>query len=263
MNNKDWSLLLENARKNVKNKNPQIFINYLINYSYIEITFLQQVVQDGLLKPIKMNHDKSIANMLKVTGWEALIIKKRNFLDTSPHDWAKFTEPQITRGWEYFLNLGNPLIRCLAALKAAGFSQDLNPNEILNVDICIAELGRIDLLIIINCKDRRRLALCIEAKFDHVVTQEQLDEYYYQVSCKHKINTKKLRRFIIIAPKMRRDILKVVYNSQNSVAALSEWKFISWQSWLIDFDNALPEIEDDDDFRRFRRTVLERSRLEN
>ena len=118
-----------------------------------------------------------------------------------------------------------------------------------------AELGRIDLLIIGRSFSGNRIAVCVEAKFGHVLTGEQLRKYERKLRTAHKVVSPNSRRLLVVAPSYRWDIATILSNER-------DWQFCSWVDWLVRYDNALPEAADDDAFKSFRHTVLVRAKSE-
>ena len=97
-------------------------------------------------------------------------------------DWAKFTEPQFTKGLAYFLNSSDQVVRverARALLKALGVSvlaDDLNGIEV-TAEAEIEDGRRIDLLLKWQDASSKRYAVAVEAKLGHHVTKGQLPTY--------------------------------------------------------------------------------------
>ena len=219
---------------------------------------LVQVVRSKILISKCETDDVVVRRLLNISGWDALESTDR-FLAEAPHAWAKFTEPQITGGWKYFLSDQFKLERCQAAFDAA-WTDRSKPvpllKRVLSVD---AEAEKIDLLIKGKTEDGRSVAVCMEAKFGHTISADQLENYegkLFDIDS-HSIGDKDDGCLIIVAPRWRADI-RNQYRMLNN-----QWRFLSWQEFLIRFENALNNKCDDCDFKRFRRTVLQRSKLEN
>ncbi len=196
---------------------------------------------------------QAVSALLECARWKALEATDR-FIAADPHKWAIFHEPQITGGWAYFLNGPHSLARCQAAFDAAWKARADVP-EIACVEGVYAELDKLDLLVLAETADDRRVALCIEAKFGHSLAEAQLNGYVEKVAKHRGSDDTKDRAMLVLAPSLRADV-------RSALTSASEWQFQTWQEWLIRFENALPRYADDPDFCRFRRTTLERARVE-
>lgn len=218
---------------------------------------LVHVVRNQSLKSLASWPNSAAATielLLSISGWSKLA-KTQRFLSAKPHEWARFTEPQITGGWRYFLATSHSLARCQAAIDASWLGPEDAKPQLSDVKAVHAELGKIDLLILGQTKDQQTIALCIEAKFGHVITEGQLNSYEGKLVRDHGTMNQRDRILLIIAPKSRSDV-------RHQQRKESEWLFLTWKQWLIRYENALLSAHDDSDFQRFRRTTFERARLE-
>ena len=231
----------------------------LRQYSRWSARGIASAIQRGQLRPRPAPAiGQSTSALLRFSGFGALD-NPGSFLEAKPHEWATFSEPQITRGWAHFLEDRHRLARCQAFV-AAAFQTD--PSQ-FDTDPCVAieliapEVGRIDLLLIARLASGVRVAVCIEAKFGHVLTDGQLEKYERALENIHKIPERSRRCLLILGSRHRRDIAKQLATPGN------EWHFLTWARWLIRFENKLPPAIDDDEFRKFRRTTLARANHDN
>lgn len=225
-------------------------LDALLDYSEKTSALLYHAVSRRLLETIPLRTEQAVESMLKVTDWGHLQ-ESNNFLKARPHLWARFSEPQITSGFAYFLNEENTLGRCQAAFDAAWTDTNRPAPVLQSVELVGAELGKIDLLVIGICEDKTRVALCVEAKLGHRLTEGQLDKYKTQVTNHHKIKLPEAACLLILAPTHCPDIAKALQKG--------DWNFMEWKQWLIGYDNALPRFSDSTDFQRFRKTIHERN----
>lgn len=224
--------------------------DFLLCYAEKTAALLCYIVRRQILEIKHIPIEDTVHILLKVTGWDSLP-EGDNFMNERAHLWARFTEPQITNGIAYFLNEENTLARCQAAFDACWFDTGSSSPKIQSVELVVAELGKIDLLVIGVCDDETRVALCIEAKFGHSITEGQLAKYKGKIIDYHNIKNPEAMCLMIIAPKHRRDIAGSLQTG--------DWRFMEWKKWLIHYDNALPYSSDNEDFRRFRKTIYQRT----
>jgi hypothetical protein len=215
---------------------------------------LVRAVRAGLLRSCVANSTAAAASLLDATRWVNLK-PTPNFLDACPYSWASFTEPQITGGWVHHLKSRSSLARCQALFDAAWRGGGEAAPKLTRIELVVAELGRIDVLVIGEDREERRYCVCIEAKFGHSLT-DQLRSYEACLARDHGIEEPNCRALLLIAPELRRDIAAQLTRKRNA------WSFLSWKQWLIAYDNALGREADDHDFRRFRRTTLHRASME-
>ena len=212
-------------------------------------------IRAGILTPHDIDHDAAIECLLQSCGWDKLNENARGFLDIPPQTWSRFTEPQITRGWAYFLGERFRVERCQAAFNAAWCGRVGQIPVIVEVEDVVAEAGRMDLLITAEDSAGVKHAICIEAKFGHSLGLTQLRKYETDLRMNHKVGDASRRAMLVVASAYRPDIV-------NTLLRTDEWEFCSWRDWLIRYANALDPRFDDDTFRSFRHTVLHRSKEE-
>jgi hypothetical protein len=170
-------------------------------------------------------------------------------LASQAHEWARFLEPQITKGFAHFLmsgDLGQRRARCLAFVRAALACQgnrELPPTFAPTSVEAIAEEERIDLLVQLE-EPSGTFGAVIEAKFGHRLTN-QLQKAEEQV-----LRVRKWRKgqsaFLVLS---REPI------SASHTHMRESWHSASWWTFLRHLDRVTTESSDCEDYRRFRRTV--------
>lgn len=174
----------------------------------------------------------------------------------APHRWATFHEPQITRGFAHFLDIGSRrqrLARAIAFVKAAAVCAGEDPSDVDRFAAtsvrCVAEENRTDILIELRHGDQR-IGASVEAKFGHRLTRGQLPKALSYAQDE--------RRWT-----MERSVLIVVAPSDPSTTRMlrrnSRWRGTSWWSLLRSIEDLTDAETDDEDYRRFRRTVWHRA----
>ena len=98
-------------------------------------------------------------------------------------------------------------------------------------------------------------AVAIEAKLDHVVTSGQLPAYLRHL--KRKIDNKKRclkKRYllVVVSPHLSAPIARALRRNQ-------EWRWAAWRDLLLAHERALPADSDDEEYRRFRRTLWDQT----
>ena len=171
--------------------------------------------------------------------------------------WAKFTEPQLTKGFAHFLNAPESDTRIrrvralLKGLGAAKLGNDMNDVKV-TAEALTAENKRIDLLIEWTDSADKRYAVAIEAKLDHVVTRDQLSAYSDHLdNCKCKV-AKERRLLAVVSPRLSDHTAGELRNN-------TEWRWAAWRSLLLAHERALSDAFDDEEYRRFRRTLWNRT----
>lgn len=170
----------------------------------------------------------------------------------SPINWARFTEPQLTKGLGYFLSVRDLRVRH-ERIKAALLAFGANPSGGFNCASVAAEVEtnektRIDLLITWKGDDEQTQALVVEAKINHVVTKGQLQSYRRHL----KNFDKGLSRLVVVSPKPTGP-LKIAL-SQNP-----EWCWVSWRDFLLRHERLFSSWADDPHYVQFRRTLWEQT----
>ena len=185
------------------------------------------------------------------SAMERVLLKhySRLFRAEPSASWATFTEPQLTKGFAYFLNAPDSdtrIARVRALLKGLGAAKLGNDMNYVKVTAEASTAGnkRIDLLIEWTGSANERYAVAIEAKLGHVVTSGQLPAYRV-----HLHNVAKERRLLaVVSPHL----------SDHTAGALRrnrEWRWAAWRDLLLAHERALPVDSDDEAYLRFRRTL--------
>lgn len=179
------------------------------------------------------------------------------------------TEPQVTKGWAYFLSTSSSISKGMTS-RSHLFLESLfeitqTEGECSNVWAgvpsihVIAEQGLVgsnkryvDLLFQENSYTGDALVTAIEFKIGHVATEGQLDDMRKRISNKNsKINGMKVNaaHLFFVAPN--------VEGLQGKEARSKGWKPVPWFSLMRKFDRKLMDNPgfDDPDFQRFRRSV--------
>lgn len=163
-----------------------------------------------------------------------------------PYRWARFHEPQITRGLEHFVEACPTSIRAaraLAILKSVEAASPSIESSAIEHAEAQAEGGRMDLTIVAKLRDGTSIGTVVEAKFGHHLTTGQLPTY--------KLRSAKLAdqlTRVVIAPHLSRALKTGLRRNRT-------WGFFTWSDFLQRLERHLPETADDLDFRRFRRTI--------
>lgn len=180
-----------------------------------------------------------------------------NALHLAPHRWLRVTETQATRGLAVFLREGGS-DRALSFLKA--IDPDIEwPSHLTDLEIeteVAAGGGRIDLLVR-GSSDGRRWGAVVEAKFGHDLKSNPLPHYALHA---------KTNGFVLNAGGDRAGatgtlVVLALRRSQTTTRRLSmnrRWRLLHWSALLRRFEAELRGRADDDDFRRFRRTLWDR-----
>lgn len=179
----------------------------------------------------------------------------------APHQWLTLLETQATAGLAHFLGDGTGhecRARVLALFAACG-DRTLDGATIDRVG-AIAEPRlrdgkRLDLFTYARGRDDIDHILVIEAKFGHEVGPAQLRSYEealpaYAAEHGLKLDTSRLRLLLVgsrLTPKRR-----------TSLAQNTSWRFLTWRELVLGLDRHVGRDADDNEFRRFRRTIWER-----
>lgn len=173
---------------------------------------------------------------------------------SSPHTWARFHEPQMTRGLAHFLSAGDPArrrARCVAFVKAAALCAGVKagPFEHVSTATAVAEENRTDLLVTLR-NGGRPFGASIEAKFGHALTPGQLQKAREHVDGLEWDPDASV--LLVVAPEARK-----------LPARLKRWRSTCWWSLLSQFERQLASAHDCEEFRRFRRTIWHRAYQED
>lgn len=169
-----------------------------------------------------------------------------------PHEWARFSEAQMTKGIAYFVNeaLGaTRAARARALLAGLGISA---PEEMRGLTIQAEAPAdrrrRIDLLIEWEEPQGRR-TLAVEAKFEHAVTRQQLLMYKRWLGRRNG-GLERVSLVLLTTPGTK---------NIGGARGMTSWRQIEWRSFLLAHERALPTERDDEDYQRFRRTLWARA----
>lgn len=197
----------------------------------------------------RASHVEAISDHFGLTG-------EHHSLHVEPLGWLRLGETQATKGLQHFLARGDARIRLFlqAVAPTIAWPSDL---EALSV---AAETpsgrGRIDLLIHGHAQDRIWGAV-IEAKFEHCLKGNPLNEYMrYGARLRMALvpdgTGARTGALVVLGKKLSRQ-------SRKKMSRNAHWQFVHWREVLRRFDASLTEPTVDEDFRRFRRTLWERS----
>ena len=170
-----------------------------------------------------------------------------------PFAWAKFSEPQMTRGLAHFVNEA-PGATGVARARALLAGLDVRPAEsvrslAVTAEALVGRRRRIDLLIVWEEPDGRR-AVAVEAKFGHTVTRDQLLGYRTWLGRRH--GGLKHLDLVLLTGSATRGV-------QTALERNKSWRGVGWRSFLLAHERALPTEQDDEEYRRFRRTLWARA----
>ncbi len=209
-------------------------------------------IRQDALRFVEMLHwSEGLSAMERVFALERC---SRLFRAEPSAPWARFTEPQLTKGFAHFLNAPDLDIRIkrvralLKSLGAAELGNDMSSEVKVTAEAPTAGNKRIDLLIEWTDSANERYAVAIEAKLDHVVTSGQLRAYSDHLdNCKCKVAEE--RRLLAVVSR---------HLSDHTAGALQndpEWRWTAWRNLLLAHERALSDAFDDEEYRRFRRTL--------
>jgi hypothetical protein len=198
----------------------------------------------GLRRPDWSRLSEDLAN---VFGYA----RAHHCFHAKPLWWLRPTEPQVTRGWAYFLdaaNVGADVAR--ARVRATLIAFGLEPHGDIkdyrvHAEWKTSKRKRIDFAITWSDDGAGPHGLVVEAKFGHHVKSGQLPEY--KAFIEKQIATRESVRLVLLSVDAERDRAARNRNKQ--------WMWLSWASFLISHEKALPTEYDDDGFQQFRRTV--------
>jgi len=177
--------------------------------------------------------------------------RQPHLFGAEPVVWAKFTEPQFTKGFAYFLNI--PAVRIqrtralLAALGGAELTTSMSNVEV-TAEAPTSQDKRIDILIEWTDSKGRCYAAAIEAKLGHHVTSGQLPAYR-----NHLRKIAKERRLLVVASPCRsRDTDEALQRNR-------DWRWMAWRDLLIAHERVMPVECDDAAYLQFRRTLWDQA----
>lgn len=178
--------------------------------------------------------------------------------NVEPHHWLRLTEVQITTGLAGFLGAGGGA-RILAFLRA--LVPDRDWPAALDRPLARSEVpagnGRID-LILSGHSGGRVWGAVVEAKLGHHARDNPLQAYRglalsSRMSLVSKDGIEPTAALRIVGQNRCR-------STQHRLAMNKDWSFVDWQTLLRRFEHQLRDLDDDIEFRRFRRTLWERVR---
>lgn len=179
--------------------------------------------------------------------------RRLHLFRAEPVVWVKFTEPQFTKGFEYFLDVPAFRIKRVRALLAALGAEELC-EDMCDVSVTAEALTagnkRIDLLIEWKDSSKNRYAVAIEAKLGHHVTVGQLSAYRTHLK-NRKISEE---RWLLVVVSPRRTT-----RTDKSLQDNRDWRWMAWRDLLIAHERALPVECDDDAYLQFRRTLWDQT----
>ena len=167
--------------------------------------------------------------------------------------WAKFSEPQLTKGFAHFLSDPEPITRIervralLKALGAGALGDDMT-QLMVTAEAPTSGNRRIDLLIAWRDSSERPCAAAIEAKLGHHVTSGQLPAYRNHL----RTIAKDRRLLFVVAPRL-------TTRTDRSLRRNRDWRWTTWRDLLIAYERALPVNFDDAEYLRFRRTLWDQT----
>lgn len=173
-----------------------------------------------------------------------------------PHGWLRLTEVQATKGLAAFLTergSGHVLafLRALAP-EVAWPAQFSGSKALAEVP---AGRGRIDLVL---CGEHggQIWGAAVEAKFDYHARYNPLPEY--------RVTAGKLGVVPTPGEEGARGVLRILGRRSDRPTTKrlnknKDWRFVGWRAVLFRFERELADMADDDEFRRFRRTLWERA----
>ena len=168
--------------------------------------------------------------------WIFGLERRPHLFRAEPIAWAKFTEPQFTKGLAHFLNAAEPAAR-IGRVRA-----------LLTAEAPTSRNKRIDLLIEWKDSKGRRWAAAVEAKLGHHVTSGQLPAYR-----SHLRRIAKERRLLVVVSPRR------THDTDGALQRNRDWRWIAWRGLLIAHERALPVGCDDDAYLQFRRTLWDQA----
>ncbi len=210
-----------------------------------------EAIRSGLPNIRAYPWQQDATNIAALFGLEA----ETHCFNEQPHEWLNPLEPQITKGFVHFLNSGSPerqRSRCLSFVKAAlACSPRSLPisGQWQPLSVCaVAEEKRIDILVELT-DGKSRFGVVIEAKFDHHLTQGQME-----IAEKHVLDQNERAwdssrsAFLVIAPDINQIETRLLRKAPN-------WRPVSWWAFLIRLEREIEGTHDCADYRRLRRSV--------
>lgn len=159
--------------------------------------------------------------------------------DAPTIDWGiKLTEPNATRGIAHLLNRSSGDVRAkrVRAFFCAIKSRYVPTMVEARSAIVEAEKNRIDLILKYKkTGESKYLALIVEAKFEHIITEGQLSNYRQTIQADKHIDFKRTQ-WVILGPDV--SSMRGLKGKQAKI-----WKFVAWQDLWLRFEKKRP-VED-------------------
>lgn len=185
-------------------------------------------------------------------------LHSHHLFGVSGHDWLSLTETQTTGGLAHFISSSEVQQRHarVAALLAANDVTIAAGDRIIDAG-ATAEYpikgGRLDLLAWVRTANGGAHLLVIEGKFEYDLSHNQLQRY--ERALPGVIATKELGSpsvtLRVVGNRLRR-------RTRKQLDRRKQWLFQTWSNLLLQLERHLPASADNDDFRRFRRTLWNR-----
>lgn len=180
-----------------------------------------------------------------------------HFFSVEPHRWLRLSEVQITTGLAGFLDAGGSS-RILAFLGA--LVPDRQWPMVLERPRALSEVpagnGRID-LVVSGHSGGRVWGAVVEAKLGHHARDNPLRAYRsFALSSRMSLVAKEG-----LEPTAALRIVGQNHcrSTRRRLARNKDWSFVDWRTVLRRFELRLRDLDDDTEFRRFRRTIWERT----
>lgn len=184
------------------------------------------------------------------------LVRGHHCFNVEALEWFRMSETQATKGLRHFLAQDKERIQLFLHALAPTIAWPA-AFEALTVDAEIrAGRGRIDLIVRGEAQGRSWGAV-IEAKFEHSLKGNPLSEY--------RRHAAKLKMMPVgDGPEGRTAALivlgkRITPQTRKRMSRNAQWRFVHWREVLRRFEMGLTEPAADEDFRRFRRTLWERT----
>lgn len=207
-----------------------------------------EAIRSGL-KPIEA--EKWQANYRDLYDFFRLDDERQCFSEAR-YEWTTFYEPQITRGLAHFLDAAPThlrVARCAAFARAASASCKPEHRRSFsggrNHARVVAEEKRIDLLVEFT-DERGRFGVAVEAKFNHQLTEGQLESAVEHADLRAWNLDRSL--FLVVGPYLDKLDGPILENNHR-------WSRATWWALLRHMENELPVEADCAEFRRLRSTI--------
>nr|WP_319514940.1 hypothetical protein [uncultured Cohaesibacter sp.] len=192
-------------------------------------------------------------------------LTKTNAYSTPCPSWGFLpTEPQITKGWAYFISDG--LTDSEKRLVVSHFCNSMcRSSGLYGPAICVEGAYDIEVRseepsgakfidLFISWKDinEKQDGFIVELKFDHKLTNGQLP--CYRRLAKSMFYQGLNNRLFVIEPRTRTSTLRSLRNNK-------DWRLTNWDAFLREFERNLPSVGSDhrnQKFAAFRRIIWEK-----